>query len=364
MAESKAIKIDWYRCPIDSTTLRNLTKRSDLKGFLYTMGQVVLIGGSGFLTYLFFVRSAWIAFAVTFWIHGIIRTMSASGFHEFSHGTVFKSKWLNTFFLRIWSLINWSNHHHYKMSHTYHHLYTLHPAGDGEVVLPRKLPLKLWVVLQIFTVRIDDIVRRYFKFIRVAFTGKYDDEWSKRIFGPDQALPFKRTVRWTRIVLLFHIAVLVISLLFGEWIIPIIFSLGGSVGTWLIFFVGGTMHAGLRDNVPDFRKCVRSIRLDPISGYLRWNMHYHIEHHMFAAVPCYNLGRLYRAVAADMPKRRSLIGAWREIKETERRQKTDPSYQFDTPVPEPSKVSHEQDPIGAAIGDIKPRDYTETVPIK
>jgi len=84
------------------------------------------------------------------------------------------------------------------------------------------------------------------------------------------------------------------------------------------------MQAGLRDNVPDFRKCVRTIELDTLPGFIRWNMHYRIEHHVFAAGPCYDLGRCYRAEAADMPKRRTIIGAWKEMREIERRQKTEP----------------------------------------
>ena len=142
--------------------------------------------------------------------------------------------------------------------------------------------------------------------------------------------------------------------------IPVVVSLGFFVGRWWIYFIGATMHAGLRDNVPDFRLCTRTIKLDLFSGYLRWNMHYHIEHHMYAAVPCYNLGKLHHALAFDMPQRRSLVEAWREMRETERRQRTDPGYQFDTPIPAPQLDLTEQDPIGAEIGDIKPPGYVES----
>ena len=83
---------------------------------------------------------------------------------------------------------------------------------------------------------------------------------------------------------------------------------------------------------------------------------------MFAAIPCYNLGKLYRAVESDMPKRRTLFGAWKEMKETERRQRTDPDYQFDTPLPKPSDDGAERDPIGAAIGDIRPGGFVESPP--
>lgn len=289
--------------------------------------------------------------------------MPDRGGHEFSHGTVFRTKWLNWLFLRIWGLLYWFNFHHYKMSHTYHHLYTLHPDGDGEVVLPRNFSLKILSLAQIFTVDFTTLFRTLKNAFRIAFTGRFHDEWSSRIFTSEQAVPLKRAIRWPRILLLFHGTVLVVSAIFGFWVIPITLSVGHYIGRWWIFFIGGTMHAGLRDNVADFRLCTRSIKLDPFSGYLRWNMHYHIEHHMFAAVPCYNLGKLYREVASDMPKRRTLIEAWKEMKETERRQQTDPNYQFDTPLPEPRGAGGEKDPaeaqLGAEIGDIRPTGYVE-----
>ena len=62
-------------------------------------------------------------------------------------------------------------------------------------------------------------------------------------------------------------------------------------------------------------------------------MNWHTEHHMYAGVPCYNLSKLYREIAADMPKPRTLTEAWREMRATWKRQQTDPGYQFDTPLP-------------------------------
>jgi fatty acid desaturase len=134
-------------------------------------------------------------------------------------------------------------------------------------------------------------------------------------------------------------------------------SFGFFLANWLRYFVGMPMHVGLRDNVPDFRLCVRTITLDPISHFLYWRMNYHIEHHMYAAVPCYNLRELSRALASDLPKARTLTGAWREMRETWRRQKTDPEYQYDTPVPaRPKNVQGPEDPVGTSLGDLDPSD--------
>jgi len=66
-------------------------------------------------------------------------------------------------------------------------------------------------------------------------------------------------------------------------------------------------------------------------------MNYHIEHHMYAAVPCYNLGKLHKLIRHDVPHcPRGLFAAYREIIATVLKQRVDPEYQL---IPElPSNV--------------------------
>ena len=352
-----SLKVNWYRCPIDREILRTLTKRSDVKGFLFAFGQLVIFAGLGYLVHRFFVRQYWLAFALTLWVYGTVRGVASSGGHELAHGTVFKTRWLNSLFLHIHAVLVWFNFHHYKMSHTYHHLYTLHTEGDGEVVLPRNFSLTPLRLFQLFTFDVTSCIKSIQNAFRVAITGTYRDEWSARIFTPEQDKAFRRTIRWQRLMVAIHVIVLIVSIIFGLWMVPVLVSLGRFIGSWWIFFIGGTMHAGLRDNVPDFRLCTRSIKLDPVSGYFRWNMHYHIEHHMYAAVPCYHLPKLYKHIAADMPEPRSLIEAWREMKQTEKRQHSDPSYQYDTPLPPKTAEPIPNDELSSGIGEIKPKDF-------
>ena len=76
---------------------------------------------------------------------------------------------------------------------------------------------------------------------------------------------------------------------------------------------------------------------------------------MYAGVPCYNLKKLHKLVADDMPKPRSLAGAWREIIAVRRRQQSEPDYEFDTPVPTPAVTqSGEANDLAASIGDLAP----------
>ena len=139
------------------------------------------------------------------------------------------------------------------------------------------------------------------------------------------------------------------------WVLPLVLTFNPFFANWLKHFVGIPMHCGLRSDVPDFRKCVRTITLDPVSEFLYWRMNWHLEHHMYAGVPCYNLKKLHKLVAEDMPKPRTLLGAWREMHETWTRQRTDPNYAFDTPVPPPTpKIKDRDKDLESSIGEIAP----------
>jgi fatty acid desaturase len=171
------------------------------------------------------------------------------------------------------------------------------------------------------------------KIVGLAVTGNFKDEWSNALYPPEEADAKRTAVRWARIVLLFHLAVLATGIATGLYMLPVVVSLGPFIANFWRDFIGRTMHNGLRDNVADWRKCARTVKLDPLSRFLYWNMNYHIEHHMYAAVPCYNLPKLSKEVAWDFPKPRSLRDAWREMRYVYKRIQDEPDYKWDTPVP-------------------------------
>ena len=86
--------------------------------------------------------------------------------------------------------------------------------------------------------------------------------------------------------------------------------------------------------MPDFRLCCRTIYLNPVVQFLYWHMNYHTEHHMFAAVPCYRLGRLHRMIKHEMPYcPNGLRETWKHIGEILQKQQEDPSYVYKAEVP-------------------------------
>jgi len=367
----KTLRVDWYRCPIEHAKLRELSKRSDLQGWFQAGGHLALFAVTGSLVYLFWAQQIWLAFLIALFVHGTVGSFfTGIAPHELGHGTVFRTKRLNKIFLYLFSLLSWWDPFDYASSHTYHHRYTLHPEGDRENLLPLEPTVGSTFLLQMFTVNLltqrgrifgkGGLISTIFVTILGAFgiVGSPDvpiNEWLRALHS-DQPEEYRKSIWWSRILLLFHGSVVVISIVTGLWVIPLIITFFPFIGNWGVYFVGLPQHCGLRENVPDFRKSTRSMTLNPLAEFLYWRMNWHIEHHMYAGVPCYNLKKLHKELAADMPAPRTLIGAWREMREIWQKQKIDPSYQFDTPLPPTAKSARTDipDDLESSIGELAP----------
>jgi len=89
--------------------------------------------------------------------------------------------------------------------------------------------------------------------------------------------------------------------------------------------------------VPDFRLCCRTVILNPFIQFIYWHMNYHTEHHMYAAVPCYNLGKPHAHIKDDLPAGPvGLFAAWKGIVAILRKQQVEPGYQYIPELPAPA----------------------------
>lgn len=48
----KNLRIAWYRCPIEHTTLKELSHRSDVRGLFQAVGHLALWAATGLASYL------------------------------------------------------------------------------------------------------------------------------------------------------------------------------------------------------------------------------------------------------------------------------------------------------------------------
>ena len=97
-------------------------------------------------------------------------------------------------------------------------------------------------------------------------------------------------------------------------------------GRWLLMVYGATQHAGLAEDVLDHRLNTRTVYMNPVSRFLYLNMNYHLEHHMYPAIPYRNLPQLHALIGDDLPAPHpNIAAAYADIFRTWKAQKKDPS---------------------------------------
>ena len=366
----KSLRVKEYRCAISHVRLRELSKRSDKQGWVQAGGHLGIYLTLALLSGWFWSQQAWIAFTLSLWLLGFVATFfKGTAAHELGHGTVFRTKALNRWFLHAVCLISWWDPYDYDASHTYHHRYTTHPMADRENILPLTPSLSPSLLIQLCTLNLFSKPSRNFSkggflwnvylTLRTAFgspavhTDIPSQEWLEKLHQ-DHPQAFEKSVRWSRILIAFHASVLFLSLITGWWVLPLLISVPSFIANIGSYLLGTTQHCGLKQNSSDFRKNTRSIRINPVLRFLYWHMNWHVEHHMYAGVPCYNLKALAAEIKSDMPEPKTLLNAWKEMRETWQRQKSDPNYEFDIPVPIPADVVQmpDDDATVTSIGDL------------
>jgi fatty acid desaturase len=330
MANAKA-RIDWYRSPIDRTILADLTKKSDFRPLLQNLGLLLVSGATGTLAFWAFHNLTWPWVLLTVYLHCSFYGFfgGGAGGHELSHKNMFKTKALNEFFIRLNGFLTWFNFVYFRHSHAGHHQYTVHDDLDLEVMLPIKLRPQAW--LWAFTVNLPAAKRVFSMFARHAFGRRREtiltSEWEKRIFPPGDREGLRSLQRWARTVVFGHLALATLFVATGNWILLFLVTFAPFIATWFVMLTHMPQHVGMQPDVPDWRRSTRTYLAGPIVRFFYWNMNYHVEHHMFAAVPFYNLPKLRKAIESDLPiASRGLAATWREILDTVRRQRQDPTY--------------------------------------
>lgn len=325
--------IAWYRTPVEREIMQALNKRSDWKAFLQTGAHIGLILLTGAMAWQ--VQDRLYLLLPVLWLYGTFFVFLLNATHELSHNSVFKTRFLNEFFLRLFCFIGWRSYVMFWSSHAEHHKYTLHQPEDLEVVLPRKLTLGEFLR----TAFVDpwtfyDTMKR-----TVGLSlGRVSGEWEEYLLEMANNEKRRQLFNWARLQLVGHAAIVGVSIYFELWLLPVLTTFAVFYGGWLRFLCNNTQHTGLRDDVADFRLCARTVLLNPFFRFLYWHMNFHIEHHMYAAVPCYNLAKLHRAIRHDLPPSPSgLVAAWKEIIAIVKQQRVEPEYQY---IPElPTRVA-------------------------
>jgi fatty acid desaturase len=321
--------------------LKALMRRSDLKGALQTAAHVGYFFATGAIAYLIFLQidaGSWYwsvpALALALFAHGTIGPfMGLIAIHELQHRTVFRRRWLNELFEKVYAFISWSDYIWYQQSHAIHHRATCHADIDGEVVLPVRFSLKPRAWLRLLVWDPADTWQRLTTTWRHA-RGEIRGDWYHHVLPETDAVLRRRHRNWARFLLAGHGVLALVFVATGHWFLIVVFTLGTQYCAWLGFLCGATQHYGLNPNIPDFRYNTRTFTCSPVPAFFYWNMQYHLEHHMYPAVPFFNMPRLRSLIEHDLPPApHGLLATWREMLAIRRRALADPDYRFIPAVP-------------------------------
>jgi len=321
--------VEWERPKID----RQLFQKSNVKAMFQAGGWVALLFTWAGLALFCWTHqySSWLTTLFVL-MYGIQANFCINGMHELGHGAVFETKFLNALFVRLVSFLGWLHPDMFFSSHLRHHRYTLwFPEWDQENPLPIK-----YTVLDFLTFGFINITGFWDTLRQTIFIATehyptshlgWNTVWENVCYPRDQPHLRRPATLWARVVLAGHLCVTIFSLIYGYWLVPVIFCLGPFYGGFLFFLCNNTQHVGLKRNTTDFRLCCRTFTLNPIIRFLYWHMNYHIEHHMFANVPCYNLDRLHQAIKHELPPSPDgILQVWQVIFEVLKNQDKDPDY--------------------------------------
>ncbi len=290
---------------IDKKDRKRLTRRSDAMGLAYLVGHFTAIGCGGVLVY---VTYGTILMVPAMFVHGIVLACLFAPMHECSHGTAFRTRFLNEAGYWLVSLVYISQPTWYRYRHAVHHTYTQIQGKDPAMVLPGPTTWQHYF---------EQLLGwRFWTTFPVAITKhalgqmRPQDSW----YVPKADLP--RIHNEARLMIAVYASVAGIAIYFGSfaplvyWLLPRI--MGEPLQrAWRI-----AEHKGC-DEGTDVRTNTRSTHASFLMRALCWNMPYHSEHHVCPQAPFFALPQL-NALAGDRlhPMGKSLWAVDKEVRRT------------------------------------------------
>ena len=265
---------------MDPTQLRALCTPSDRAGAVQVASHLGAIAATATALAL-----AWgTVWAVpVFLLHGVLINFLYAGQHELSHWTVFRTRWLNEWFGRLFGFIVFFPRDFDQIQHTAHHRHTQDWLRDGELYRDRYTLTSylLWVLGPTYW------YTRWRRIVRFAF-GRVTEPYIPAARKPDMVWE----ARWH---LAGYIAIAGISVATGSWA-AVIYWLTPMLTTKVVHQLQNTIeHLGLPHAV-NILENTRSTRTNAVLRWMCWNMQYHTAHHAFPGVPFHRLPELHAAL--------------------------------------------------------------------
>lgn len=322
--ENGLAEASWYTSSVPREKMKELLVRKNGPAIRDTFIWFGLIFGFGYLTVLFW--GTWWFILPYLAYSALYASTSDSRWHESSHGTAFKTDWMNNALYEVASFMVTRQSTVWRWSHTRHHSDTIIRGRDPEIAVPRP-PIIKNIILNFFALK---SVPAEFRRLLIHASGRIEKEVATYLPKSE----YKTVILKARIYVLIYLLVIAGSIIYST-ILPLLFiGVSTFVGSWLMPVYGLTQHAGLAENVLDHRLNCRTVYMNRMNRFLYWNMNYHVEHHMFPLVPYHALPKLHEFIKNDCPPAYpGIVNAFREIIPAVIKQSGDPSYFVERKLP-------------------------------
>lgn len=281
--------------PLPRKELKGLQRRRNGPALWFMAGHLA-IGA---------VTTALIALAWgTWWMvpamfaQGIVVVFLFAPMHECTHGTAFRTRWLNSTVGTFCGVLMMRPALYFRWRHAAHHSYTQDPERDpDQVAMPSNLSEYFGEVfgMEFWPKMVGTLYR--------GFTGRFNER--EQFFLPESVRP--RVIWEARLMVGFYVLLAAVSAVTGAWI--------GLIAYWLLprviaepslRLVRMAEHTGMAENADPLTN-TRTTLTNPLVRFLYWNMPYHAEHHMAPSVPFHNLKRLHHALPEPAEEREYVV---------------------------------------------------------
>lgn len=277
--------------------LKPFTRRTDRHALTWFGVHMSALIASGALLYLS-LGTWWVVPAML--LHAFVMVNIYTPVHECSHGTPFRTRWLNESVYRFLSLIYIWTPIYYRYRHAMHHTYTQvrgHERGPDIIMSePPKLSGYFY-----YAMTIPYWQRQFIWLSRHALGLK---EPGDHYFIPDDEWP--RIFNEARCTWAVYAAIAATAIYFGSWAPVIYWLLPRFIGEPFRRWNNLTEHCGLPEG-PDLRENTQTTLTWKWLEAVVWNMNYHAEHHISPMVPFHTLPALHEVIGDKVHTDRGLI---------------------------------------------------------
>ena len=259
--------------------LAGLVERRDAPGLAFAAAHAALILATGWLLWRA-LGTAWTVPATI--VHGIAIVHLFAPFHESTHYTAFRSRWLNTAAGWVTGLVLMLPPTVFRYQHTAHHKYTQDLERD-----PQMIPIgeHRWGFLYYasavpyFQGILSGLLRQPFGRLNPA---------ERRDVPPAQHPTVEREARMFWCV---YLALAAASVHFESWLVVQLWLVPRIAGEPLMRVIRMSEHVGCA-RVPSMLENTRTVFTIAPLRLLAWNMAYHTAHHALPQAPFFRLGAL------------------------------------------------------------------------